>query len=140
MAPPFGGAFAFVAGPGGFAAGAVAVSCGMLTRILPWFLSFVLALSSATMVSARGQMVQGDAIVICSGYGVVTIVLGPDGKPVGEVHPCPDCTPPLAAVLPGAAPVAARPLTRAEPVRRAVMVIALAPAARPPQARAPPVG
>jgi hypothetical protein len=112
----------------------------MLTRFLPWFLSVVLALSGATMVSARGQMVQGDAIVICSGYGVVTIVLGPDGEPVGAVHPCPDCTPHLAAVLPGAAPVAARPLTRVEPVPGVFAVVALAPAALPPQARAPPVG
>lgn len=110
----------------------------MLTRLLPWFLSVVLALASATMVSARGQVAQGDAIVICSGYGVVTIVLGPDGEPVGSVHPCPDCTPHLAVVLPGAAPVAARPLTRAEPVLITVAVAMLAPVALPPQARAPP--
>ena len=110
----------------------------MLNRILPWFLSVVLALSSATMVSARGQMVQGDAIVICSGYGVVTIVVGPDGEPVGSVHPCPDCTPHLAVVLPSIGSSPACPLTRAEPLPVLVPTLALAPAARPPQARAPP--
>ncbi|MCU0902013.1 MAG: hypothetical protein MUC82_16225 [Cypionkella sp.] len=110
----------------------------MMIRFLPWFLSVVLALSSATMASARGQMVQGDAIVICSGYGIVTIVLGPDGEPVGSVHPCPDCTPHLAAVLPAAGPAALRPLTRAEPVRVGQGAVAPAPAAPPPQARAPP--
>ena len=109
-----------------------------MCRVLPWLLSLALALSSATMASARGQMAQGDAIVICSGYGVVTIVLGPDGEPVGAVHPCPDCTPHLAAMLPGAAPVAARPLTRGQPVRPARVVVAPTPAAMPPQARAPP--
>ena len=110
----------------------------MLTRILPWFLSVVLALSGATMATARGQMVHGEAIVICSGYGVVTIVIGPDGEPVGSVHPCPDCTAHLAVVLPSTILAPARPLTRAEPVHAAVPVLALAPAAPPPQARAPP--
>lgn len=110
----------------------------MLSRMLPWFLSVVMALSSATMVSARGQMVQGDAIVICSGYGVVTIVIGPDGEPVGAVHPCPDCVPHLALGLPAQAAAVARPLTRAEPLRQGAPVIVARPAVVPPQARAPP--
>lgn len=110
----------------------------MLIRVLPWLVSVVLALSSATMATARGHVVQGDAIVICSGYGFVTILVGSDGEPLGEVHPCPDCIPHLAvAPPPGVLPVA-RPLTRAEPLRDAVLAVASGRAALPPQARAPP--
>lgn len=110
----------------------------MLFRILPWLMSALMALSSATMATARGHVVQGDAIVICSGYGVVTILVGPDGEPLGAVHPCPDCTPHLALVLPPAAPPVVQALTRAEPLRSVVLSVVLAAVSLPPQARAPP--
>ena len=66
-------------------------------------LCFALVAGSVTMAVARGQAVAlskgGTTLVICSGYGVMTITLDDQGNPVGPVHPCPDCLAGLAAYL-----------------------------------------
>jgi hypothetical protein len=59
---------------------------------------------SVSMAVARGQALAlshgGTTIVICTGYGVMTLALDGNGKPIGAVHPCPDCLAGLAAYLP----------------------------------------
>ena len=62
------------------------------------------------MVVARGQAAAlsqgGTTLVICSGYGVMTVTLDDEGNPVGPVHPCPQCLAGLVAyLLPGQSPV-----------------------------------
>lgn len=67
-------------------------------------LCLALALGSVSMAVARGQAVAmskgGTTLVICSGYGVMTITLDDQGNPVGPIHPCPECLAGLAAYLP----------------------------------------
>lgn len=78
--------------------------------VLAVVLSVVLALGTATMAVARGQATGGgDSVVICSGYGVVTITLDADGNPTGPVHPCPDCLAGLGLALLPDAPLVLRP-------------------------------
>ena len=71
-------------------------------RLLP-MLTLILAFCAGTgvMSVARAQAAaaQGQDIVICSGYGVVTITVDADGNPISPVHPCPDCVAGLAAAL-----------------------------------------
>jgi len=50
---------------------------------------------ASAKISAHGQL-----IVICTGEGVQTIRLGPDGAPVPHQPHCPDCTVPLLAAMP----------------------------------------
>lgn len=57
------------------------------------------------MAVARGQ--SHHEMVICSGYGMVTITLDADGNPVDAVQPCPDCLITLHATLPETAHVSA---------------------------------
>lgn len=57
-----------------------------------------LVASSVTMAVARGQ--GHHEMVICSGYGMVTITLDADGNPVDAVQPCPDCLINLHVTLP----------------------------------------
>lgn len=101
-------------------------------------LSLVLALTGGTMATARGQMALGSPMVICSGYGVVTILVDAQGEPIGTVHPCPDCTLHAAFALPAEPLVPGRPNTRA--VVLAAPSVSLVADWRPqaPQARGPP--
>lgn len=78
-----------------------------MTLILRPFALFLLCLAlvagSVTMAVARGQAAAlsggGTTLVICSGYGVMTVSLDAEGNPVGPVHPCPECLAGLAAYL-----------------------------------------
>lgn len=82
-----------------------------MSRLLRSFsallLILALAAGSVSMAVARGHAAAaagGSTIVICSGYGVMTITLDADGNPTGPILPCPDCLSGLAlAVLPGQA-------------------------------------
>ena len=62
-----------------------------LRRLMAVALALVIALTSSHMVLARSQAVAVDRVVICSGYGVMTIDLDADGNPIGPVHLCPEC-------------------------------------------------
>jgi len=64
--------------------------------LLPVLLACVMAMTGITMAMARGQMAAAQSMVICTGYGVVTIAVDARGNPVEVVHPCPDCTMALA--------------------------------------------
>lgn len=83
-----------------------------MTRLFRLFSMITLCLAlvagSVSMAVARGQAVAmskgGTTLVICSGYGVITITLDDQGNPVGPVHPCPECLAGLAAYLPPGLP------------------------------------
>lgn len=66
-------------------------------------LCLALFAGSIFMVAARGQAAAlscgGTTLVICSGYGVMTVTLDDQGNPVGPIHPCPDCLAGIAAYL-----------------------------------------
>lgn len=130
----------YVAGLRAFAPACDALGYRMLRRLplVPLLLSALIAVTSVTMAAARGQMMRGDAVVICSGYGVVTILVDARGEPVGTVHPCPDCTlhHVLADLVP--APMVLRPATRGEALRAAALSLPVARARVAPMARGPP--
>lgn len=91
----------------------------MFRRLFAIVLCVILGLSSGTMAVARGQGAGATEVTICSGYGVVTLYLGPDGNPVpgdGQVHLCPDCLAGLGLGTLPAAPSLARPATRSQTV------------------------
>ena len=62
-----------------------------LRRLMAVALALVIALTSSHMVLARSHAAAVDRVVICSGYGVMTIDLDADGNPIGPVHLCPEC-------------------------------------------------
>jgi len=63
----------------------------MLRLINALFLSLTLGITSISMAVARGQSPDiGTDIVICTGVGITTITIGPDGEPVKKIHLCPD--------------------------------------------------
>lgn len=80
-------------------------------------LALLLAVSSLVAASARGQtVVNGRAIVLCSGGGLVQPGLDGSGNPTGSTHLCPDLALGLLAALELPAPDLARPQGRVETV------------------------
>lgn len=61
-------------------------------------LVLTLAVASVTMAVARHQARAVGEVVLCTGYGMVSVSLDAEGRPTGPMMPCPDCTPPLAAL------------------------------------------
>lgn len=54
-------------------------------------LSLMLALSGAILAGAKGASHDiGMEVVICSGVGMTTITIGPDGEPIETKEVCPD--------------------------------------------------
>jgi hypothetical protein len=112
-----------------------------LKQAFAGLLALVVVLTNMQMAVGRAQAAAVDRVVICSGYGVMTIDLDADGNPVGPVHLCPDCLAAQGLAL-GPAPAVAP-----APVLRLVAVVpALPHTTNPqhpgpylPQARAPPV-
>ena len=105
-------------------------------------LILALAVGSVSMAVARGHAAAaagGSTIVICSGYGVMTITLDAEGNPTGPVMPCPDCLAGLAlAALPAeiSLPVFASHGQSLLPTAGAAQIPVLSPALPP--ARGPP--
>lgn len=65
----------------------------MTRATLAYLLAFLLAFTGHSLAGARGTNPDnGVAVVICTGVGMTTITLGPDGQPVEETHLCPDAT------------------------------------------------
>lgn len=63
----------------------------MLRMIHALFLSLTLVLTSYSMAVAHGQNPDlGSDMVICTGVGMITITIGPDGEPIETTHICPD--------------------------------------------------
>lgn len=95
----------------------------LLRAALAVTLAFLLALTSMTMAAARGQVMQGGVVVLCS--GAVISAATPEGRdtPAGTAHICPDMALALLAALDLVLPEAERPQTRARalmprPLRR----------------------
>lgn len=80
-----------------------------LRGLLPLLLSALLAAASVAFAAAPRAMA-GEEIVICRGNTIVTIVLGPDGEPLEQVHLCPDMGLWQVAGLPTASPAVVPPL------------------------------
>ena len=80
----------------------------MLRGLTAYFAALALTLASFVLADARGASHDiGYDAVICTGVGMVTITLGPDGQPVETAEPCPDGTSIFAASF--ALPELARP-------------------------------
>lgn len=92
-------------------------------------LCFALVAGGVSTAVARGQAAAltkgGVTLVICSGYGVLTVMLDDQGNPVRATHPCPECLAGLGAYLP-LGPTAIVPIAR--PSEKAML---LEPAAQP---------
>lgn len=66
---------------------------GLTSYLLAPFLALVLTVTGFSLAQARGGNPAaglGLEMVICTGIGMTTITLGPDGEPVETQHVCPD--------------------------------------------------
>lgn len=104
-------------------------------------LCLALVLSSWTMAVARGHAAApGSQMVICTGYGLVTVTLDAEGNPTGPVLPCPDCVVTLAALPAGPVMLPVPALRRARPGRRPSPALRAGRPRRGRRARGPPGG
>lgn len=110
-----------------------------LRPFLTGCLALVIAATSLTMAVARGQVSTGDSIVICSGYGAVTITLDAQGNPVGPVHICPDCVLGAMAFVDANPGLPDRPASVARAVAAATVALPAGQTAPAACARGPPV-
>lgn len=106
-------------------------------------LCFALVAGSVSMAVARGHATAlargGSTLVICSGYGVMTISLDAKGYPIGPVHPCPDCLAGLVAyIAPEQAPLMPQSVTFCQAAAPVLPMLAPGAAFRLPRAREPP--
>ena len=77
-------------------------------------LAWLIAVTANGLAMARGQIAaDGGLLVLCSGGGLVQVVLDGNGKPTGLAHVCPDlAATALAAIDLPPPPPAARPPAR----------------------------
>lgn len=113
-------------------------------RPLPYLLALLLIVSSITMAVARGQMASGSEMVICSGFGEISVTLDADGNPVTSVpqstaYPCPDCLCGLTAALRADPPAIMRLAITGRPQKIAASRAAVSQDLLPAQARGPPL-
>ncbi len=110
----------------------------MMQRTISCLMALSLMLASLALANARGANHDiGMQIVICSGVGMTTISIGPDGQPVEQVEACPDGT----SIFAAATALPAMP----EPEAHLIAVVSPIPQATPaprnelsPSARGPP--
>ncbi|WP_424944756.1 hypothetical protein [Aliiroseovarius crassostreae] len=68
----------------------------MIRGFVAYLLALVLTVTGFSLAQARGgdplttTYVDGVEMVICTGIGMTTITIGPDGEPVETQHVCPD--------------------------------------------------
>lgn len=113
----------------------------MTRATISGLMALTLTLASLVLAGARGANHDiGMEIVICSGVGMTTISIGPDGQPVETTEPCPDGTSvfAVAAVLPAAPDPAPRLIGSLAPLPVAIPAPRheLSPSARGPPALA----
>lgn len=70
-----------------------------LRPFLALLMSLTLAVASVGFAQARHHAAGAQTMVICSGYGMVTITLDATGKKVERSVPCPDCVGAALALL-----------------------------------------
>jgi hypothetical protein len=102
-------------------------------------LALLLSVTSVTMAVARGQSRVAGEIVICSGYGFITIKVDQHGNEVDQVHLCPDMALGLIVAIDHAPLIVERPAGRASDlilVEPSLLQSRIVPQAR---ARSPPV-
>jgi hypothetical protein len=63
----------------------------MARQIFAVLLSLVLVTTGGAMTSARESVPAGTLMVICTGFGIATVVLDEDGAPTEARQVCPDC-------------------------------------------------
>ena len=114
----------------------------MHMRRLLSLIALVLALvaGSVGMATARNHPGAAGTVDLCTSFGTQTVLIDAQGNPVAPSHPCPHCTPAMAALTDLAAPLAAapmvlRPLRWVAPAQAAVAAFTLPPF----RSRAPPV-
>jgi hypothetical protein len=93
----------------------------MLRQITTVLAVMALLFAGLTLAEARGASHDiGMDVVICSGVGMTTISIGPDGQPVKQTEPCPDGTSIFAAsfTLPALVEPEPRLLSVVHPLRR----------------------
>ena len=103
-------------------------------------LALAVMASSVTMAQARHQARAVGEVVLCTGYGMVSIGVDADGQPTGPMMPCPDCIMAMAGldISPATAPPPPRRLVAlAHALRDRPAPASGAPVFR--HARAPPV-
>ena len=65
----------------------------MLRGLTAYIAALALTLASFVLADARGASHDmGFDAVICTGMGMVTVTIGPDGQPIEQAEPCPDGT------------------------------------------------
>lgn len=112
----------------------------MLRMIHALFLSLTLVLTSYGMAVARGQNPDiGTGLVICTGVGMTTVTVGPDGEPMTATHICPDAMTIFAASI-GGQIVSAQPTTMQWRIKLPKISAARLAEALSPSARGPPLG
>jgi hypothetical protein len=90
-------------------------------------LSWLIAVTANGLAMARGQTAaDGGLLVLCSGGGLVQVVLDGEGRPTGQVHVCPDLAATALAALGHPPPV----LPARGPAGEADMPVAAAEAPR----------
>lgn len=100
-----------------------------LRHISALMLACALALASIGFAQARHHAGDAQTLVICTGYGLVSITIDADGNPVEQTMPCPDCVLALHALLPEPADMQARDIAayqRATPLPAPVWISAAA--------------
>ncbi len=103
-------------------------------------LVLALTVASVTMAVARHQARAVDEVVLCTGYGMVTVAIDAEGRPTDAMAPCPDCILSLVALGPDG-PGVLGPPRRLDAIRHALRDLP-APRSGAPvfrHARAPPV-
>lgn len=79
---------------------------GWMQRYCAIALALVVALGGLTQAHGGGA----HSMVICTGDGLKRITLAPDGTPVEQSLPCPDCVQGAATLIPDAAALSAQSL------------------------------
>ncbi|SEV99691.1 hypothetical protein SAMN05444851_0765 [Aliiroseovarius sediminilitoris] len=65
----------------------------MIRVVFAYGLALALTVASFSLAYARGgspDMDKAIELVICTGVGMVTMTIGPDGEPVESIYLCPD--------------------------------------------------
>ena len=89
----------------------------VLRSYLALVLAALLTLTGQSMAVARGMPNAAGEIVLCTGYGPVSVLVDDDGQPVGKPHICPDYALSLFALYDSPPVQVLRPLGQAVALR-----------------------